>query len=494
MQKPYVWTVGIFFLGSIGLVFQNCSNVNFGAPSAQVSDLTFNIAQSKASLAVSNGVCVHCHSVIVGNYVTDLGYSGNAVDFLNQAGIAGSNGWGQGEFLGAWGSYGSRTFAGTTFMQGTIMLPRVPLSARAQTEVAISIHDSKNTMVTLAASEGFGDGRTTGYPNSPVLQANAPENVTSAAAYLNSAINYRTTDYLNVISNWAIFTTPKPNMNVDTQIREVKAVTIGAPNAAMIRALLPSGQKMNYIPNNAQSPALSNFALAANGLYYTNSPSAPLVCDGDLIVDAAIFLNSLQVQTLTGCRIYATGSIFVQAAAGTGARAGIAWVGTGSVPNLQLSSAVEIAMGIGACGATSSLASRMAWDSPNAVSIAPEQTLSVASADYNAIVDGSGNKLLQDASPTCAGENDPGRAVTFEHVLLNAPRIDSRYTGDFTGIIITKFMLWSRGMFRFQYDASFEKVKILPELPAAQIFSVTDCQSGGVDHSTVLDTKFRSCN
>jgi hypothetical protein len=479
------------------LIFQNCSQVNFnndGGNNGRFGNL--DVARVKPSLAVSNGVCVNCHSVINGNYVTDFASNGSPVDFLR--GDANSTNhvdfFGAGAFTSNWVTYGNRSYDGTSFVKGTIILPKVILGARTQTNMAALIQDEKSAMPILQANESFTDGSAS-YPNSPVLMPSALENVTTAAQYLNSVLNYRSEDYLTVLTNWKLF--PAKTIQPDTQIREVLSVSIGAPSATMIRDLLPNGQKLLYIAAPGSTLSLSNFSLSSNGLYYTNSPTTTFVCDGDLIVDGAVFLNSLQLFTQTGCRIYATGTIFVQAAAGTGARQGIQYLSGSATQNLELTSAVEVALGLGQCTNTSppgGYAVRVAWDTQNLSELQPAPSISAISSDYNSIVDGSGNSLLQDASPTCGSYNDSTRLVGFQHLLINAPRIDSRYTGDFDGVIITKFLLWSRGMFHFAYDSTFDNVAILPKIPSSSFFAVSDCVANGADSSKAVDTKFRSCN
>jgi hypothetical protein len=61
--------------------------------------------------------------------------------------------------------------------------------------------------------------------------------------------------------------------------------------------------------------------------------------------------------------------------------------------------------------------------------------------EYKNIKDAAGNPLLQDAGD-CAGATDPRRSVAFERLLLAAPRVDSRYTDDMSGVIIAEHSVY----------------------------------------------------
>jgi hypothetical protein len=63
-----------------------------------------------------------------------------------------------------------------------------------------------------------------------------------------------------------------------------------------------------------------------------------------------------------------------------------------------------------------------------------------------------------------------GRNKSFERILVNAPLIESRYSGGFKGSIIGEVVLMSLGLkvndsrFRFEYDPVFDGVPVLPML------------------------------
>ncbi|NJL24185.1 MAG: hypothetical protein HC902_02715, partial [Calothrix sp. SM1_5_4] len=84
-----------------------------------------------------------------------------------------------------------------------------------------------------------------------------------------------------------------------------------------------------------------------------------------------------------------------------------------------------------------------------------------------AAVIASGEGTLYDAS--CLPE---GRAVSYERILLNAPMVYSRYSGDVRGTVIAEFALMSIGNFKFSFDSVFNSVNVLPYLTRGKLLDV----------------------
>jgi len=74
---------------------------------------------------------------------------------------------------------------------------------------------------------------------------------------------------------------------------------------------------------------------------------------------------------------------------------------------------------------------------------------------------------FQDAS--CRLE---GRNIGFDRLLLNAPQVQSRYRGNFSGVIIAEFAMMSLGQFVYAFDDVFSQVPILPKLKASDYLDV----------------------
>lgn len=64
------------------------------------------------------------------------------------------------------------------------------------------------------------------------------------------------------------------------------------------------------------------------------------------------------------------------------------------------------------------------------------------------------------------------KVVSYEHIILNAPQIQSRYLGKFKGLIIGEYALFAVGNFLFEHDReTFSKIKILPQIYSKIFFS-----------------------
>jgi hypothetical protein len=146
-------------------------------------------------------------------------------------------------------------------------------------------------------------------------------------------------------------------MNSPTQyghsgsVIEKELITIAAPTEAQIREIikLPTTTLLNKFDDVAvyKTNDLSNIdglILKANAntfeVYARNddAQNGVLKCVGDIIIDGSLFLKNAIIATdSSGCRIYTTGSIFIQGP--------ITYQSSSATPNLQLSSTRVIMMG-----------------------------------------------------------------------------------------------------------------------------------------------------
>ncbi len=256
---------------------------------------------------------------------------------------------------------------------------------------------------------------------------------------------------------------PYPEVN-STRVTEVNRVYIGAPTAGKILQaahMTPGLEAVKYIPDfnqPATPPAL--IRKYGSGLdHYTNDPNQEFVCSGDLVVDGVVHLNRPVIRSETGCRIYATGSVFIT---------GPITYSAGNVErrNLQIVSARAINMGLGrnTCNAqkigTDSLINRLQneyrrkyFETRGEPTKTVQEKLDDIIADYNKV--GS----LVDAACDSLGRN-----VGFERLILNAPIVFSRYTGGFRGSVIAEIALMSLDQFIFEFDPVFNKEAVLPLL------------------------------
>jgi hypothetical protein len=243
---------------------------------------------------------------------------------------------------------------------------------------------------------------------------------------------------------------------------EKKKIFIGAPDAETIEARFGMARgadnKFKYIKNDSSSPDISGIGLNSGKEYYTNNQE--ILCDGDLFVRGTLFLNRATVATKNGCRIYATGPIYVQNS--------IAYKNLGGPAdhtNLQLVSAQAILLGVGdkSCDATST-------ESPlsrRLVSGYAVSTYMTRSSSGKSIPPQEFDKDIYAQGKLIAGLEDAGchdDNIGFTRLLLNAPQIHSRYKGAFKGVVIAEFALFRLGKTSFEFDPVFKAVPVLPRL------------------------------
>lgn len=292
-------------------------------------------------------------------------------------------------------------------------------------------------------------------------------------------------------------------------VSEVASLKINLPTAARIRAVFnnPAGVS-SYIKDTQNSPDLS-------GLVYDSVHNAfqvsNLVCDGDLYLSAPVIFDSATVQSVNGCRIYSTASIFIQ-----GPLISSGYQGSANY-NTQLLSSESIWLGGGKMSSggafcdTDASNHAIGWyTSGNGVDCSSSTYLNDARCDsllnrayqmqirntysnnystaaamsqvfnvqvFGASGDGTvavekkqveaslGHSLL-DAS--CGSQK---RNIAFSRLLLAAPYVNSRYYGDFSGAIISDAALMSLGTFKFSFDPIFKTVSTFSLLDQNELIS-----------------------
>lgn len=455
-----------FYLRSIAAEANEITGVSGAIPGASrdfiFEDIKNDILTFKPAIAIKNTSCILCHSNIKGNIVTNMAFTSTQRNFHGAAAD------GTGDYMEIGGSYwtgisnGSMAY-GTSFIEGKIYVPQLILNTASR--------DYARAMVG-ANKPGNYDSAT---PSSTI---------TTVADYLNAVLPHRTTSYINYLST---FSNPSGSFTKDARVnprnisvRELRNVFIGYPSPNRITSFLDSlGTFKYYKWDDAVSYELSNFELRF-GNYYGNIPGQVMDCDGDIFVDGPVYLKDLQLRTLTGCRIYATGTVFIEGPSGSAKRLGFVFIDQQPTSNLQVTSSKGALMGM----SVASIAARKGHD---AAYYGP--LLSSMDADVAKIKNSAGTNLLQD------GADSGNRQVDFQGILINAPRVDSRYTGDFKGVVIAEHSIWSLGKFSYFYDNVFDSSPILPFFTPDVFFSVEDCITNNIDQSVIKDsqTDYRSC-
>ncbi len=264
----------------------------------------------------------------------------------------------------------------------------------------------------------------------------------------------------------------------DTNTRAVKVqeksnMYIGAPTEADIVTAfqLKSVDRYRYFKNAKEDMVLEGLKDQTDFFEISGNFS----CDGDLVLRGPVYIDSMNLKTAQGCRMYVIGSVFIYGP--------INYSLNSDQNNLQITSTKAIAMGLGKvknsankfCESgsryetdpsgygTSSLTNRLSsfWTvkgnflRQSATDASAFGTSVLAEASLIEKKKGS----LMDAA--CRVET---RSVSFEHILLNAPAIHSRYVGDVKGTVISEFAIMSLNQFKFEFDPVFQSVPVWPFL------------------------------
>lgn len=272
------------------------------------------------------------------------------------------------------------------------------------------------------------------------------------------------------------------NLSDRALVIEKTQVYIGAPSAETLfhRFNVSSPIEIKSLRNSPSSPVFSGIQLLREG-YFKNSNE--IICDGDVLVNGTLLLDNPVIRTSQGCRIHATGTIFLQ---GEIKYINISTDGLDRT-NLQLVSARAVSMGVGtnhcetanypghyfthaSSYGSNPLKQRLTmWTAPGYFTRdaqmkgrSPAQESQLILSDAAMIPQG-----LEDAS--CFSNK---RETHLERLLINAPQIHSRYRGAFRGVMIAELALASLGAFAFEFDPVFKEVPVLPVLEEADFLIV----------------------
>ncbi|NUN04782.1 MAG: tandem-95 repeat protein [Bdellovibrio sp.] len=227
-------------------------------------------------------------------------------------------------------------------------------------------------------------------------------------------------------------------------------VYIGAPTAAEIINRMTNKAATHDVQGSLQG---LGWRSGSAKTYFTNTST--VVCEGDIVVKGTVLLSSANIQTISGCRIYATGPIFVQGPLNISSP-----TGNNSLSNVQLSSAVAIMMGVG----MEAIGVRQGYSLPTRGDTSGHGVMNTVAAEAANI----GAATIQDAM------RHSSRRVQFSRLLLNAPQVHSRYNDVFRGTIIAEIAVMSPGEFVYYFDDVFlnSSIEILPLLHGPSILRV----------------------
>jgi hypothetical protein len=383
----------------------------FAQETAKSNRINPAIAEYEPALAVRTPTCIACHAKIRSSVITDFGY-GDRYFFGNRAG-GGKFGTFDGHIYGDF-------FGGAPNKTGW-----------ATAEI------SKNVIVPRAAFDFdiVAEGSKLPDEYRQALQAR------SLAQYLRELERQKQTP---------------------AAVIEKKSVFIGAADGETLEArfgIAPGSEgKTRYIKTDESSPELSGIGFGSGSAFFTNT--GDVACDGDLLVRGTLFLKQPVIATETGCRIYATGPVFLQG--------GITYKnpnGSADRANLQLVSSKAILLGLGdrSCDSTykdSPLSRRLV----SGLAVSTYMTrdaarLSLTPPKWGEAVYAEGKRIPELEDAGCREDN-----LDFTRLLLNAPQVHSRYKGNFKGLIIAELVLFRLGKSNFEFDPVFKRVPVLPRL------------------------------
>ena len=440
-------------------------------------------------LATRNTACIMCHAQINGDLVTDFGYGDPfffGLDDKRNHPLKPD----YGPFVSKHFIYGGNTWAGSSIM-GNVYVPDATMT------------DSR----ILASWVGGG-------------------NAASAGVKL---VDYLKGPILNTLTSSSPITILNKMDATDPSFADINAaglrgnyisrkdIWIDAPGADEIRTLLNSPTIVSVIAKLGLSIAKSTSSDVLVGLVAVESTKTHkliaqnadvLTCRGDIIIDGVLFLNNAKLATDDkGCRLYVTGSVFIQGP--------ITYVNGGN-SNIQITSASAVIMGM------RSLMLRLSQDNVDQIvdnvsgvrlgwtdsaELALNAKIFADRDSVDGLVDDAGpTKILTDAGgnvlayesdydnqvfnlPSGAVVTSPPntscsgctftwaggymrKSVDYTHMVLNAPKVMSRYYGTFQGVIISEDVLFAIGNFKFNSDPVMSNIPLLP-LVGDRVFSMS---------------------
>ncbi len=481
-------------LGTRPFSFKIIDNMGHVAHARVIFSTGNPLLSLKPALAVRNTACIFCHSSVKGNVITDFGFEVGRPGYFFGNAVAPLRGQGIYNFGNSY-SWRSSDSLSPNFIEGTMFVPRREISSDKLPSLINQINISATTSMRLLPN--FPNAAN--MPNVPIFSADIPKaSIVTMADYSNAVLNHRTPEFLSAMRVDPVM--PKaPDINPDTNIREISELKIGAPTAVQLREIFGNAGGIVYRRQGDNGAALKNFSAQGGGIF-GNLAGDWMECDGDLFVDGIVYLNQLKLRTKFGCRIYSTHTVFMSAVQSTKLnREGIEYdLAIGGTPHLQITSARAIVLGAGKCSSGDSLVVRAGDERTDN---SPTLNGTGAMEDYSKMVDGVGRSLLYDIGD-CAANTDARRSVNISHVLLNAPAIHSRFAGDVSGVLIAGHMVGSLGRFSYRFDPVFEKVTIFPQIPSDWFFSAQDCATYDPNTGAMLsdqslpvagEPKYRSC-
>jgi hypothetical protein len=422
------------------------------APSGNPGTVTTTAISTNAFAVASRGAsCLMCHANIQSDLISDFGLGNDY--FLD----TGYEDYAMGSFyfnedLGAWQ---------TASITGNLIVPNVTINQSNMPQI-FNVYTPGKTgnSMTLAT----------------MLQSNVQANLAGQALSSSSESN---------VSNYSGNPSTNPMSSAIQSGYSVvpkTSIYIGAPADSDIlnMAGAPSSVGGYALVSNNSGDNLSGLSKAqgSSAAYVTNGNGGTINCQGDVVVNGTLYLVNPTINTgSAGCRLYVAGTVFEQGP--------INFSGSGT-PNLQIESSRAIMMGFDQTTANVRMllgSMQVSGCTPTSSSIPNNCTLSRQDAlpfsytraaptsaavqtkhqgIYNeaANLPSSGSMAMVDADNASGGNG-----VAFQHILLNAPEVHTRYEGTLTGVVIGEIVIGRLEGLIFKNDPLFQSISDFPLTP-----------------------------
>lgn len=245
------------------------------------------------------------------------------------------------------------------------------------------------------------------------------------------------------------------------KFREVAKVEITPPHsAAEISEIasrngitLAAGELKALPSHDASDPKAKRAPGTQSGFVASPSSlriSGDVTCDGAHIFDGPVVIDNAKIRTAKGCRIYATGSIFVRnnmEVINAGAS------GSSDVAAVQLMSAIYVGFHVEPSSVTDRLnhehVRNRSFRGGTGAELLAQIKADMTKANY---------------STFSAQEISAADTISYKRIAASAPVVYGRNKGEFSGAIVAEHYIGRIAALAFSFDPVLERVPFFPEL------------------------------
>ncbi len=415
----------LIITGLLMINFQNCQSSYSFDPSVTQNSLSdpgggststgHTLKTMKPALAVRGVACLFCHADVRANVITDFGF-GDPFYLGNDMALDGVDGSPQ-----SWYNNDAHTWQSMKNLNGTVIVPNQLIPQHVQDSMGVTTANGAPPM----NIEGM-----LRMPYQATWNWDLQQDG-SSTLYAQQG-------------QGSMLMKVQPQAG-QAQVVSVKHILISSPSEADINSIAGGLATDLVIRVGNRAPVQFVNVNGTSGTYIANDPTQTLQCsNSDIVVRGTLYLRKLKLNATGGCRLYVTGSVFIEG--------NIFYSDSGATQNLQITSANAIIMGIN----HDHLVQR--WNDRRLAAIS--DPLRNFDSRFQQIIDESVNI----GSLADAADASPRTSIDYHGLLLNAPIIEGRYLGSIRGTIISQLALFALENFHFVYDEVFSNVDVFPLL------------------------------